>query len=211
MTITFRENDFAGAMNALRAKTINEITKGASLLNTGQITDKEYQRAKEILLDQAREERANILDRRKEAVAEAELNITQKMANSEDVKTFRESYDQLMKLDREELARFYHNSLRLNDTVNARASALVASEKGLNDILNDYGKRDSEFVNHYKEKIALKERYSNPEKRMADQLGTYRSITPPTEKVEPVVAGEFLDQNAGVWRKYFKPRIKVKS
>ncbi len=210
MTIQFRENDFVGEMNALRAKTISEISKGAEMLNTGQITDKEYRQAKELLLDQAREERGNIMHRRKEAVAEAELAITQKMANSEDVKGFRETYDQLMKLDKEELTNFYHTSLKLNDKVSARASALVASEKGLNLILNDYGKRDPEFVNHFKEKVALKERYSNPEKRMADQLGTYRSITPPTEKVEQIKAGEFLDREAGQWRTYFKPRVKVK-
>jgi hypothetical protein len=211
MTITFRENDFVGEMNELRAKTITEISKGADMFNTGQITEKEYRYAKDILLDSAREQRANILHRRKEAIAEAELSITQKMANSEDVKGFRETYDQLMKMGKEELTNFYHTSLRLNDKVSARASALAASEKGLYSILNDYGRRDEEFVNHFKEKIALKERYSNPEKRMADQLGTYRSITPPTEKVEPVVAGEFLDQNAGVWRKYFKPKVTVKS
>jgi hypothetical protein len=211
MTITFRENDFAGAMNALRARTISEISKGAEMLKAGQITAKEYKQAKEILLDRATEERANILHRRKEAVAEAELSITQKMANSEDVKTFRESYDKLMDMSREELTSFYHNSLKLNDTVNARCSALVASEKGLYSILNDYGRRDEEFVNHFKEKVALKERYSNPEKRMADQLGVYRSITPPTEKIELIEAGQFLDQNAGVWRKYFKPKVTVKS
>jgi len=209
--IIFKDDSFANEMNVLRSKTLDEIQKGAKAFNENKISAKEYETAKTILLDQAREQRADIIRRRQEAISEAGIKIQQKMANSENTSEFREAYEKVKALDKEELISFYNTSLKLNDKVRLRASALIASEKKVDSILIDYAKRDPEFVIHFNELQALKERFTSPEKKMADQLGAFRSITPPIEKYEAVEQGKFLDQEAGAWRSYYKAKVKVKN
>jgi len=209
--IFFKEKEFENEMNMLRHKVITEIEKGSKQYNEGKISLKDYETAKSILLDQARDARVDIIRRRKEAISEAGIRITQKMAMSDDVSKFREIYEKINNYSKEELTNFYQTSLKLNDTISARAGALIASEKGIPEILIDYGKRDSEFVEHFKEKEALKERYTSAEKKMIDQLGIYRSVTAPREETIQEEAGKFLDREAGQWRSYYKPKIKVKS
>jgi hypothetical protein len=212
----FKESDFKNQVTQLRIAVEAALAEGMSKVNSGEISETEYQRTKAELIDKANRQRGEVIRSRAAAVDEQLLAYSRRLAgiqhdNQETLTSFRKNYEDLLEAgtkDKNKIISSYKTSLRLGDETNLRAAALVGHELGIAEIINDFGNRDPDFLATAQEAAAFKKRYTDVESRFYDMLGDFRTIDAPKEKRVPVMTGYILDKETGYRIPQYRDKLK---
>ena len=207
--MSYKDDDYKNKINRVRAEAHNEIKKLADRFNDGKISEAEFKKGEFEILTGANSKRTQILDDRKREIDNQVLSYHQKLAGGgAKVSELRKHYEGLEKSNKDELIKHYETSLKLGDETAARAAAIKAVEKGIPEVLKDYGNRDRGFAETLNEYVQFNNRYNSQEARISANLTDYRKIEAPYKKREKFEAGKFRGPD-GYPRPYYRERIKI--
>lgn len=196
-------------MNKIREETKKGYAEAYQAFNDGKISQQELDKAKAQWKIQQREKHRELMEKRRETIEQAGLKYMQKLAGNDDVRSFRESYESMQKMNPEELENHYRTSLKLNDSTALKAAALTAAEKNVKPLVDDFSRRNEKWSETLQSMARFKKRYMNPEARIYEALSDYRSPEEPIVKRETYEAGFFRD-NSGAQLPYYRNRYLIK-
>ena len=203
--MSFDENKYRVKMTQIRNKVSQDFRTLASNLSEGKISEHEFKKIKERYLDQVNQERKELLFDREQAIKEQAIKYQQKLGDNSD--RFRDVYEKLQSMrDSDQLERYYSTSLKLDDQIGMKAAALLAQEKMIRPIVEDYAKRDQAWAETVKELSEFNQKHRSPNAKLEASLDHYRHISEPPCKREQYQVGTFQD-DSGRQRPFYRERI----
>ncbi len=207
------KSEYEKEMNHVRNQANQEFRKLAELYNSGQISKKEWHFNKDKVKMAAHEQRKQIIAEREFDLDRQEEYLLNKIVGTDskaDMQRYRELYKGYSEkaTDKNHMLEEYQTSLKLDDTLAAKASAAVAAEYNLSEIVSDYGARDKNFAESIGEFKAFKTKWRDPFRKFSEyQSGKFAFIREPKSKTETFESG-FVHDEYGRKLPQYRERVK---
>jgi hypothetical protein len=211
--LTFKEHEFQNRVERLRGQLREEVQAGIEQVKANAISEEEFDKVALGVVDDFNVQRKTILAERQQLIDEVLLGYDRQLAatQGEDlhtIKMFREGLKELIDIgakDKNELLKHYKDSLKLGDELGLRCGAVAGLTLGVNEIVEDFAGRDSNFLKTATERRAFEARFKSTEAKFYDAMGVYRSFTMPKIKRKPVKIAQTAEG-----KPYFKNRLELK-